>query len=99
TANLLHRLGFGKQDTVAVLLPGCLDYQLALWGGAAAGIVQPLNPLLSDEKLVSLMRAAQARVLIAWGNDDESGLWSKAMRLRGQVPTLHTVLRVAPIDE
>jgi hypothetical protein len=99
TANLLHTLGVGPHDAVAVLLPGCLEYHLALWGGEAAGIVQPLNPLLTDEKLVALMTAARAKVLIAYGSDSESGMWSKAMRLRGQVPTLTTVLRVAPHDE
>ncbi|MGJ7495395.1 acyl-CoA synthetase [Variovorax sp. RT4R15] len=99
TANLLHSLGVGPQDTVAVLLPGCLEYHLALWGGEAAGIVQPLNPLLTDEKLVSLMNAAGAKVLIAYGSDAESGMWSKAMRLRGQVPSLRKVLRVSPHDE
>ncbi|PLC05840.1 acyl-CoA synthetase [Variovorax sp. RO1] len=99
TANLLHTLGVGPDDAVAVLLPGCLEYHLALWGGEAAGIVQPLNPLLTDEKLVALMTAGRAKVLIAYGSDAESGMWSKAMRLRGQVPTLTTVLRVAPHDE
>ncbi len=99
TANLLHRLGLTPNDAVAVLLPGCLEYHLALWGGEAAGIVQPLNPLLSDEKLVSLMNAGRAKVLIAWGADDEAGLWSKAMRIRESVPSLTTVLRVAPVGE
>ncbi|RSZ43921.1 MULTISPECIES: acyl-CoA synthetase [unclassified Variovorax] len=99
TANMLHTLGVGPDDAVAVLLPGCLEYHLALWGGEAAGIVQPLNPLLTDEKLVALMTAGRAKVLIAYGSDAESGMWSKAMRLRGQVPTLTAVLRVAPHDE
>lgn len=99
TANMLHTLGVGPDAAVAVLLPGCLEYHLALWGGEAAGIVQPLNPLLTDEKLVALMTAGRAKVLIAYGSDAESGMWSKAMRLRGQVPTLTTVLRVAPHDE
>jgi fatty-acyl-CoA synthase len=99
TANLLHRLGVGSHDAIAVLLPGCLDYHLALWGGEAAGIVQPLNPLLNDEKLVSLMNAGKATVLFAWGVDDEAQLWSKAMRIRALVPTLRTVIRVAPHDE
>ncbi len=99
TANLLHRLGVRADDAIAVLLPGCLDYHLALWGGEAAGIVQPLNPLLSEEKLVALMTAGRAKVLFAWGADDDAGIWSKAMRIRTQVPTLQTVLRVAPIDE
>jgi fatty-acyl-CoA synthase len=99
TANLLHRLGVGPDDAVAILLPGCLESHLALWGGAAAGIAQPLNPLLTDEKLVSLMKAGGAKVLIAYGSDAESGMWSKAMRLREQLPSLTTVLRVAPHDE
>lgn len=102
TANALHRLGLQANEAVAVLLPGCLEYHLALWGGAAAGIVQPLNPLLSDEKIASLMNAAQARVLIAWGDEaseGEAGMWAKAQRMRGQVPTLHTVLRVASHGE
>ncbi len=99
TANLLYRLGLTPNDAVAVLLPGCLEYHLALWGGEAAGIVQPLNPLLSDEKLVSLMNAGRAKVLIAWGADEDSGFWSKAMRIRALVPSLTAVLRVAPVHE
>lgn len=99
TANLLHMLGVRAGDAVAVLLPGCLEYHLALWGGEAAGIVQPLNPLLTDDKLAALACAGRAKVLIAWGSDDESGIWSKALRLRERVPTLRTVLRVAPHAE
>lgn len=99
TANLLHSLGVTPGDAVAVLLPGCLEYHLALWGGEAAGIVQPLNPLLSEEKLTSLLNVARAKVLIAYGGDADAQLWSKAMRLRSHVLTLTTVLRVAPHDE
>jgi fatty-acyl-CoA synthase len=97
TANALHGLGLTPTDAVAVLLPGCMAYQLALWGGEAACIVQPLNPLLSDEKLVSLMNATQAKVLIAWGedgNDGDAQIWAKTQRIRGAVPSLQTVLRV-----
>ena len=99
TANLLYALDVAPHDAVAILLPGCLENHLALWGGEAAAIVQPLNPLLTDEKLVSLIRTARAKVLIAYGSDAESGIWSKALRIRGQVPSLTTVLRVAPHDE
>ncbi len=99
TANALHRLGVRPDDAVAVLLPGCLEYLLALWGGEAAAIVQPLNPLLSEDKLVSLLNAGKAKVLIAYGSDEDAGYWSKAMRIRARVPTLRAVLRVAPHDE
>jgi fatty-acyl-CoA synthase len=96
TANLLHQLGVGPQDAVGVLLPGGLAYHLALWGGEAAGIVQPLNPLLSDEKLLSLLRASNAKVLIAHGTEDDSQLRAKALRLQNQLPGLKTVLLVHP---
>ena len=96
TANLLHQLGVGPEDAVGVLLPGGLAYHLALWGGEAAGIVQPLNPLLSDEKLLSLLQASQAKVLIAHGAEDDSQLRAKALRLQSQLPGLKTVLLVHP---
>jgi fatty-acyl-CoA synthase len=96
TANLLHQLGVGPEDAVGVLLPGGLAYHLALWGSEAAGIVQPLNPLLSDEKLLSLLRASQAKVLIAHGAEDDSQLRAKALRLQTQLPNLKTVLLVNP---
>ncbi len=94
TANLLHQLGVGPQDAVGVLLPGGLAYHLALWGGEAAGIVQPLNPLLSEEKLLSLLRASNAKVLIAHGAEDDSQLRAKALRLHTLLPSLKTVLLV-----
>jgi fatty-acyl-CoA synthase len=96
TANLLHRLGVRPDDGVAVLMPAGPDYHLALWGGEAAAIVQPLNPLLSDEKLAALMAAGRVTALFAWGGEDDAGCWAKALRLRSLVPTLRTVLRVAP---
>lgn len=96
TANLLFTLGLRSSGVVAVLLPGGLAYHLALWGGEAAGIVQPLNPLLSEDKLLSLLQASGAQVLIAHGVDDESQLRAKALRLQAQCPTLKTVLLVHP---
>ena len=97
TANALHGLGVCPTDAVALLLPGCMEYQYALWGSEAAGIAQPLNPLLSDEKLVSLMNATRAKVLIAWGdagNDGGAQIWEKIQRIRALVPSLKTVLRL-----
>ena len=97
TANLLHSLSIGSQDVVAILLPSGLAYHLALWGGEAAGIVQPLNPLLSEEKLLSLLQASQTKVLIAHGVEDYSQLRDKALRLQAQLPHLKTVLLVHPV--
>ncbi|TYO91350.1 acyl-CoA synthetase [Oceanicella actignis] len=96
TANALHALGIGPNDAVAFLLPGCLEAHLALWGAEAAGVTQPLNPLLTDDKLADLMRAAGARALIAWGDEAEAGYWSKARRLFEAVEGLAHLIRVDP---
>jgi fatty-acyl-CoA synthase len=98
-ANVLHALGMGKDDVQAVLLPSCLEYQLGLWGASATGIAQPLNPLLTEAKLASLLQASGAKILLAWGDDSEAAYWSKAMRLREQVPSLLHVVRIAPTGE
>ena len=81
TANALHALGMGASDTVAILLPGCMEYHFALWGGEAAGIVQPINPLLSAEKISALMRTTGARFLIAWADEDDAGIREKVTAL------------------
>lgn len=81
TANALYGLGLGSQDTVGILLPGCAEYHFALWGGEAAAIVQPINPLLTVEKISSLLNATNAKVLIAWADPDDAGIWSKVAQL------------------
>jgi len=46
TANLLHSMGVGEGDVVSLLLPNVPEIHFALWGAEAAGIVNPINPLL-----------------------------------------------------
>ncbi len=81
TANALHGLGLGSRDTVAIMLPGCAEYHFALWGGEAAAIAQPINPLLTAEKISSLLNATRAKVLIAWADADDAGIWRKVAQL------------------
>lgn len=99
TANLLHELGLAATDAVGILMPACIEYHLALWAGEAAAIVQPLNPLLTEDKLVALLNASGAKALFAWGADDEAGYWSKALRIRSRVPTLQHIIRVPSFAE
>ncbi len=50
-ANLLRSLGIGPGDTVAYVLPNCLETATVLLGGMTAGIVAPVNPLLEPEQI------------------------------------------------
>ncbi|NNL74967.1 MAG: AMP-binding protein [Desulfobacterales bacterium] len=43
TANLFHDLGVGPQDVVSNLLPNLPHTHYVLWGGEAAGIVNPTH--------------------------------------------------------
>lgn len=95
TANLLHQLGWATTDVLAVMLPAGLAYHLALWGGEAAGIVQPLNPLLSEDKLEALLRASGARALMVPAEDDDSGLLHKGRQLQQRLPSLQHLLLVS----
>ncbi|WP_348684011.1 AMP-binding protein [Acidovorax soli] len=81
TANALYSLGLGRQDTVGIMLPGCPEYHFALWGGEAAAIVQPINPLLTVEKISSLLSATGAKVLVAWSDRDDASIWGKVAQL------------------
>jgi fatty-acyl-CoA synthase len=95
TANLLHRLGVGADDVVAYLLPNLPQTHFVLWGGEAAGIVCPVNPLLEAGHIIEVLRAANAKVLVTVapgpGGDE---LWKKTSAVVESVPSLETVLLV-----
>lgn len=94
TANLLHSVGVGPGDVVSVILPNLPQTQFALWGGEAAGIANPINPLLEPETICDIMNAAGTKVLVTLGPMPGFEIWSKVSKILNQVPTLKTVLQV-----
>ena len=63
-ANLFRRLGVEGSDTVALVLPNLPETVAAQIAGHTAGIVCPINPLLEPEQMASIMREADATVLV-----------------------------------
>ncbi|MBL4926733.1 acyl-CoA synthetase [Fuscibacter oryzae] len=63
-ANLFRELGVGPQDVVAYVLPNCLEAAITLLGGAVAGIVNPINPLLEPEQISAILRETKAKVVV-----------------------------------
>jgi len=94
TANVFTSLGVGKNDVVSLLLPNLPETILSFWGGEAAGIVNPINPLLEPEQIAEIMNAANSKVLITLAPFPKTDLWEKANLVRAQVPSLQTVLTV-----
>ncbi|MBW1642913.1 MAG: AMP-binding protein, partial [Deltaproteobacteria bacterium] len=100
TANLFHDLGIGPTDVVSYLLPNAPHTHYVLWGGEAAGIVNPINPLLEPSTMVDICQAAGTKVLVALGEIPGSDIWQKAVEIRKALPDLKAIIRVfGPSDE
>lgn len=99
-ANLFYDLGVGPSDVVTYLLPNLLPTHYVLWGAEAAGIVNPINPLLEPPTIRDICRAAGTKVLVALGELPGSNIWDKVRAVRKEIPTLRHVVRVmGPTDE
>ncbi|HEV8192105.1 MAG TPA: acyl-CoA synthetase [Ktedonobacterales bacterium] len=94
TANMFHDLGIGREDVVSLLLPNCPQILFSLFGGEAAGVVNPINPLLEPEQIAEIMNAAGAKVLVTLAPFPRTDIWEKAEKVCALVPTLQTVLQV-----
>ncbi|WP_444944155.1 acyl-CoA synthetase [Microbulbifer sp. ZKSA006] len=101
TANLFHSLGIGPTETVTLLLPNLPETHFALWGGQAAGIASPINPLLEPQHIIEIMNATKAKVLVTLAQDLSEEIWKKVTRVINQVPTLKALLLISkkPINK
>ncbi len=100
TANLFHDLGIGPKDVVTYLLPNAPHTHYVLWGGEAAGIVNPVNPLLEASTIRDICLAAGTKVLVALAEVPGSEIWQKVEAIRHELPELKAIIRVfGPSDE
>ena len=81
-ANLFRRLGVGPDDAVAILAPNTPLTQYALWGAQVAGRACPINNLLNPEHITQLVRASNAKVVVALGPDPQLDIWTRVLPLR-----------------
>jgi fatty-acyl-CoA synthase len=94
TANMLYELGIGPSDSVSIVLPTLPETHFALWGGSAAGISCPINPMLESEYISDILNKSNARVLITLGSGHELGIWEKIACLALDVPSLEAIVVV-----
>ena len=93
-ANLFTALGVGTKDVVSLLLPLLPQSFYALFGAEAAGIANPVNPLLEAGQIAEILRAANTRVLVTLGPLPGTDIWAKVERIREQLPNLAAVVVV-----
>ncbi|MFN3980463.1 MAG: acyl-CoA synthetase [Caldilinea sp.] len=98
TANMLHDLGLRPGETVSYILPNLPQTYLTLYGGEAAGIANPINPLLEPAGLAEIMNAAQTKILVTLAPLPKTDIWEKVASIADNVPTLQTILQVDIAD-
>lgn len=94
TANALHHLGVNANDTVSMLLPNLPHTHFTIWGSEAAGIFNPINPLLEIEHIAAILNEAQTKVLVTLAPFPGAELWDKAIAIKELVPSLSHILAV-----
>jgi fatty-acyl-CoA synthase len=100
TANLFHDLGIGPSDVISYLLPNAPHTHYTLWGGEAAGIINPINPMLEAATIRDICQAAGTKVLVALGEVPGNDIWQKVEEIRKDLPDLKAIIRVfGPSDE
>lgn len=100
TANLFHDLGVGPKDVISYLLPNLPETHLVLWGGEAAGIVNPINSMLAPSTIRDICQAAGTKVLVALSEFPGTDIWEKVSVIRKELSGLKAVVRVmGPGDE
>jgi fatty-acyl-CoA synthase len=93
-ANLFRKLGVGPADVVAYVLPNGLEAPVALLAGATAGIVAPVNPLLSPEHMGGILDELGAKVVVTLAPFPKTDLAQKVAEALEHAPRVETVLQV-----
>ncbi|NIB42891.1 acyl-CoA synthetase [Pseudomaricurvus alkylphenolicus] len=94
TANAFHQLGINSDDTVAMLLPNLPQAYFTIWGAEAAGIFNPINPLLEVEHIAAILNEVHCPVLVTLAPMAGTELWAKAQQIKARVPSLKTIVAV-----
>jgi fatty-acyl-CoA synthase len=93
-ANLFRSLGVGEKDVVAFIMPNAMETAITLLGGAVAGIVNPINPLLEPEKISAILRETNAKVVVTLKAFPKTDLAQKVSEAVRYAPNVKTILEV-----
>jgi len=93
-ANMFRELGIGEKDVVAYVLPNCTETLVTMLGGAVAGIVNPINPLLEPEQIASILRETNAKVVVTLKPFPKTDVAQKVAEAARHAPHVTTILEV-----
>lgn len=97
-ARVFRQAAGEARSSVSIILPMLPEALIASWGGATAGIANPINPYLETRQIASIMNAAKATVLVTTTGKYGAGAWDRLDAIKALVPTLKRVLIVGGDD-
>ncbi|SEM52679.1 long-chain acyl-CoA synthetase [Roseovarius tolerans] len=93
-ANLFRSLKLAEDDVIALVLPNCVETAVATIGGAIAGIVNPVNPLLEPEQISAILRETGAKVVVTLKAFPKTDIAQKTAEAVRHAPDVHTVYEI-----
>lgn len=94
SACLFAKAAQGKTPIVSTICPVHPEAMMAMWGAETVGIVNPINPFLGIEAVISIMNSIQANVLVIATSKFGSGAWDHLDEIVSQVPSLCQVFLI-----
>ena len=76
------------------MLPLLPEAFITLFGAEAAGIANPVNPLLEPHQIAEILEAARTSVLVALGPMPGTDIWQKVEQVRGSLKHLKAIVQV-----
>jgi len=93
-ANMLRSLGLREGEVVAYVLPNCLETVMTFLGGAMAGQVAPINPLLEPRQIAAILRETRARVVVTLKAFPHGDIAAKVAEALVEAPMVRNVIEV-----
>lgn len=93
-ANLFRSLGVGPNDVVAYVLPNSIETAVTMMGGAVAGIINPINPLLDSDQISSILRETKAKVVVTLKSFPKTEVAQRVAEAVRHAPAVKTVLEI-----
>ena len=93
-ANLFRDMGVGEGDVISYVLPNCNDTLVTFLGGAVAGIVNPINPLLEPEQIAAILRETNSSVVVTLKPFPKTDIAQKVAEAVRHAPNVRKVIEI-----
>ncbi len=93
-ANMFSALGARGGDVISFMLPLIPEALVTLFGAEAAGIANPVNPLLEPHQIAEILQTANTKILVALGPVPGTDIWQKVEQIRGALKSTTAIVQV-----